>query len=133
MTARAVCQMCSWSGRASQGRAWAVWHWTFVDGTSQLLCGRHKAQAMSAGGFGEPLAGKPDLVFAPTSIDPAVANASRPRAFLDQVRDELRGEMQVLLRDYMSKVMLQIHVDDRNQTPGGSADGAKTQAKRRAS
>lgn len=117
MTDRAVCQMCSWFGKSGRGHGWATWHWTFVDGTSQLLCGRHKTQAKSAGGFGQPIAHIRGLEFAPTLKDPTVAAAARPLTLLDQVLQGLRPVVERVLREYMRSAVL--HVEFEGERRGG--------------
>jgi hypothetical protein len=110
---RAVCQMCSWFGKSGPGRAWATWHWTFVDGTSQLLCGRHKAQAMRAGGFGQPIDQLRGLVVAPPRMDQSVAGAAKPLTILDQVLHGLRPLVEQVLRQYIRSAVLRVDFEDQ--------------------
>ena len=132
MTDRPVCQMCSWLGETGRGRSWAKWRWTYEDGTSQLVCARHQAQAMRVGGHGQPIEELHGLVFAPSTIDRTVAESARPLTIVQQVLVGLRSQIRAELRDYLRGAMLYVDFEDEGEARQ-PAERTRPRARRRAS
>jgi hypothetical protein len=124
--------MCSWLGESGRGRSWAKWRWTFSDGTTHLVCGRHKTQAERSGGHGQEIKDLVGFVVAPSVIDRSVADASKPLTIAEQVLLSLRSQIRAELREYLRGAVLYVDFEDDGQVrrPDGKA---KPPSRRRAS